>query len=661
MRRSAVLLWLIRHPAVVAWAVLLPVLFAGFRLFQMGRAYFLKPAVAPVGYVAVLPAHVPDEVLVRLRAPATAGTLSGVVRAAGALRAEPIRGTGLHRLKLPAGRSVREALVALAGMPGIEWAEPNYRVRTCRVPEGPRFAELWGLRNIGRTFVSRNCGTLPGTPGADMLAADAWERTRGSRQVVVGILDTGIDRTHPNLKANLWTNPGEIPDNGIDDDRNGYVDDVHGYDFVNRQGDPKDDNGHGTHVAGSIGAAGSDGTGVVGVNWEVRLMALKFLSAEGWGSIGDAVEAIAYARSFGVRITNNSWGGGGFSRSLYEAIRTSRSLFVAAAGNSATDCDLVPAYPAAYDLPNIISVAASDPRDDLGCFSNYGLTSVDVAAPGVSILSTLPTYPCALTQRGLKQGYDYLDGTSMATGNASGAVALLAASFPRESDAQRRHRLIATARGLDSFLGRCVGNGCINLKDGVTTRLVPPIAEAGCDTAAPPEVPVLLDGAASVPYPGRHLASFVWSENGKVLHRSRHPAFTYRSREKGTHQIDLAVVDNENQIGRDRVRVVIADQVMAASALTLERQGSQTLAITLSVQDVKTKAPVADAAGSLLLVTPGPLYFRAEGRTDREGKLRTAWKGPGRLRPGRYEAQLITLGHSRYLWDRKPISGRFEN
>jgi len=202
------------------------------------------------------------------------------------------------------------------------------------------------MHNVGRSFTSRSCGEIQGTEGADIAACKAWDAARGSRKVIVAVIDTGIDYTHPNLKDNIWTNPGEIPDNGIDDDKNGYVDDYYGYDFANRKGDPKDDNGHGTHVAGTIGAAGVDGTGVVGVNWEVRLMALKFLDANGWGNIADAAEALAYARSFDVRVTNNSWGGGGMSKALLEAIRTSRGLFVAAAGNSGADTDLVPVYPA---------------------------------------------------------------------------------------------------------------------------------------------------------------------------------------------------------------------------------------------------------------------------------------------------------------------------
>ncbi|MBI3944956.1 MAG: S8 family serine peptidase [Armatimonadetes bacterium] len=657
MRRSAFLLWLIRRPAIAAAAALLVLAFTGQRLFLFARARILPPAPARAAFVPFTDDYVPDEVLVGLRS-SGAGAMGAAARVAGALSATPVPGTSVYRLKLPAGRAVADAAGALAGMAGIEWAEPNYRVFASRTPEGPRFAELWGMRNTGRAFKSRACGDVTGSPGADIGAERAWDVSRGSRAVIVGIVDTGIDTTHPNLKENLWTNPGEIPDNGKDDDGNGYVDDVHGYDFVNRKGDPRDDHGHGTHVAGTIGASGKDGSGVAGVNWEIRLMALKFLDERGMGTVAGAAEALAYARSFGVRITNNSWGGGGFNQSLYNEIRRSRALFVAAAGNSRTDVDLTPSYPAAYDLPNILAVAASDPRDHLGCFSNWGQRSVDVAAPGVAILSTLPTYPCTLTRVGLKPGYDYLDGTSMASPHAAGAVALLLAHQPGESEAQRKHRLIATGRYGERLRGRCLGNGCIDVRAGLTRRLVPPIAEAGSDTAAPPDFPVPLDGAASQPYPGRSVASYVWSEAGKVLHRSRHPAFAYRSNEKRVHRIELEVVDNEGQAGRDSLEVEIAARVMTGAALALERKDARTLAITLMVQDMATQKPVAGAVATVLLSDPIGMRFRAIGRTDAQGCFRAEWRPVFGLPPGEYQARLLRLQHDRYAWDRKQTAGR---
>ena len=214
-----------------------------------------------------------------------------------------------------------------------------------------------------------------------------------SANVLVGVIDTGVDYNHPDLAANIWTNPGEIAGNGIDDDGNGYIDDVHGYDFVNNDGDPMDDNGHGTHFSGTIGGVGNNGIGVAGVNWNVKIMALKFLDSGGSGSTANAVAGVQYATMMGVDVTSNSWGGGGFSQALYDAIDAAGAAniaFVAAAGNNGANNDTSPAYPAAYDLPNIISVAATDDNDELASFSNYGAASVDLGAPGVDILSTLP-------------------------------------------------------------------------------------------------------------------------------------------------------------------------------------------------------------------------------------------------------------------------------
>src|SRR5262249_8774528 len=190
-----------------------------------------------------------------------------------------------------------------------------------------------------------------------------WDLAVGDTTVLVGVIDTGIDLTHPDLVDNLWTNPGEIPGNGIDDDGNGYIDDVHGYDFFNHDGDPTDDNLHGTHVPGIIAGRGNNGIGVAGTCWRARLVALKFLNDSGTGFISGAIEALEYAERVGVRIANNSWGGGGFSNALRDAIAIADAdgmLFVAAAGNNGANLDQVGFYPASYQLPNMIAVAATD-------------------------------------------------------------------------------------------------------------------------------------------------------------------------------------------------------------------------------------------------------------------------------------------------------------
>ncbi len=252
------------------------------------------------------------------------------------------------------------------------------------LPNDPLFGQLWGLNNTGQTVKSST-----GSADADIDAPEAWSTTTGSSSVVVAVIDSGVDWHHPDLAANIWTNPGEscagCASDGIDNDGNGYVDDVHGWDFVNNDNDPFDDNGHGTHVAGTIGASGSNGVGIAGVNWNVQIMPLKFIGANGQGTADDAVRAILYATRMGAVASNNSWGGEEFSQALEDAIADADahgSLFVAAAGNSGKNTDTTPDYPSGFDLPNVITVGATDQNDVRAWFSNYGKQSVDLAAPG---------------------------------------------------------------------------------------------------------------------------------------------------------------------------------------------------------------------------------------------------------------------------------------
>ncbi len=314
---------------------------------------------------------------------------------------------GVHHLRLPPSLSIEEALRVYRQNADVEYAEPNSIIRACQIfpndppfdPKAPSYGVLWGLYNFGQ-----NVGGGSGLPGADINAPDAWEISTGGQGVIIAVTDTGVAYSHPELAPNMWTNPAEDPwsvpidpttGNGVDDDGNGKNDDWRGWDFVDGDNDPMDYHGHGTHVAGTIAAVGDNREGITGIMWKAGIMPLRILDAHGIGSISNAIQAIEYAVQKGARVINASWGTTDFSESLFRSIQFCQSngvLVVAAAGNSAHNTDENPFYPASYDLPNIISVAATDQRDNLASFSNWGPSTVDVAAPGVAIYSTWPSW-----------------------------------------------------------------------------------------------------------------------------------------------------------------------------------------------------------------------------------------------------------------------------
>ncbi len=388
--------------------------------------------------------YAPDRVIIKFRSSTRTAERNAVL---GDMRVKSRRALPLIRAEVVQleGVRVEDALARYRDNPLVEYIEPDYEVHAFLVPNDTRFPEMYALRNTGQTG---------GTPGADIKATQAWDLFTGDPNLLVGVIDTGIDYNHPDLANNAWTNPGEVPGNGVDDDANGFVDDVHGYDFVNNDGDPFDDNGHGTHVSGTIAAEGNNNLGVVGVNWRAKIAGIKFLNASGSGSTSDAVLAVNYAVTIGCRLTSNSWGGGGFSQALLDAINAAGAagqLFVAAAGNSGQNTDVTPSYPASYNTPFIISVAATDHNDNLASFSNYGATSVDLAAPGVDILSLQPG-----------GGYRLLSGTSMATPHVSGAVALAWGRFPALTNMQVKDLVLNHVDVKASLQGRVLTNGRLN-------------------------------------------------------------------------------------------------------------------------------------------------------------------------------------------------------
>lgn len=354
--------------------------------------------------------------------------------------------------KMTVREGAEKSIEMIANDPAVEYIEKNQTYSIDPVPSmllkesaeilDDEFKSQWGLQNDGKnsgSWFSR------GVAGEDTNVLKAWDLTKGKKEIIVAVIDTGVDYTHQDLAANMWVNELEKNgEEGVDDDGNGFIDDIHGYDFANKDGDPMDDNVHGTHCAGVIGAL-HDTVGVRGVMADVRIMALKFLTGSGSGTTEDAIMSIDYAVKAGAHVLSNSWGGGGASQALEDSIQAASDagvIFVAAAGNSYANNDSTETYPANYKIDNVISVGAMNGKGGKSSFSNYGKESVHIFAPGSRIYSTTP-----------KNKYKKLDGTSMAAPFVSGAMGLLLSLAPGMTPLEARERLEATAiRGkLDKF------------------------------------------------------------------------------------------------------------------------------------------------------------------------------------------------------------------
>jgi subtilisin family serine protease len=407
---------------------------------------------------AAPPQPVADELLVKMRgrvADADQDALAGKI---GGHCLRRFSRVGWQHVKLPPGMTAEEASRKFRGMAEVASVEPNYLVHTDAVPNDAAWSRQWSMPKIG-------------APGA-------WNTVTGSNTVVVGVLDTGVNYLHDDLRANLWTNPGEVPGNRIDDDRDGYIDDVYGVNTISRSGDPMDTQGHGTHVAGIIGAVGNNGMGVAGVSWNVKILAMKFIGSDNTGSTADAIAAYDYAmmlksRGVNIRVMNNSWSGTNYSQALSDAITAAGNigiLSVAAAGNGnashiGQNIDVYPEYPAAYAVPAMLAVTAADMYDNAPIFANYG-TRVGLAAPGYDIYSTYA---------GGNNAYALESGTSMATPHVAGAAALLWSLNSTFSVATVKSLILNNVDKLSQWTGRVASGGRLNVARAVASAAGSPI------------------------------------------------------------------------------------------------------------------------------------------------------------------------------------------
>lgn len=428
------------------------------------------PSAAAAFAAAVGPEYVPGEVIVKFRANASAANRGAAMRAANAAAGERIHTAAMRRVGdgegitvMNTSMSVPAAIQALRNSPDVEYAEPNYIYQHAATSNDPYYTNgsLWGMYGDATTPANQY----------GSQAGEAWAAGKTNcGSVYIGVIDEGRMYTHEDLAANTGTNPGEVAGDGIDNDGNGYVDDVYGWDFAGGDNTIFDGIGddHGTHVSGTIGGVGGNGKGVAGVCWSVKMIQGKFLGRNG-GTTANAVKAVDYftdlktRQGLNVVATSNSWGGGGFSQALGDAIERANAaniLFIAAAGNSTYDCDTSTAcYPAEYTSANVLTVAALTSTGALASYSNYGATTIDIGAPGSGVWSTVP----ASSKGKVISSYASYSGTSMATPHVSGAAALYAAYHAGSSAATIKNAIMSSAVPTASLSGKTVTGGRLNV------------------------------------------------------------------------------------------------------------------------------------------------------------------------------------------------------